>query len=315
MQKQIDAAYEKIKQYIVKTPLLYSEPLSRLLHAKVYLKCENLQITGSFKLRGALNKLLPLTTEQRERGVICASTGNHGAAVAYVCELLKIPATIFVPETASETKLQNIAQFGAKITTVTGDCSVAEIQGRQAAIEQNRTFISPYNDIDIIAGQGTIAREISDEIDNVDAIFVAAGGGGLISGISQYYVGQKERPKIIGCLPQNAPVFSASIAAGHAVSMPSLTTLSDATAGDIENDAITFDLCREAVDDYLHIDEDDIIRAMRFLLTQQRLVVEGAGALGVASVMSSPEKWRDKKIVLVLSGGNVNASVLQRILG
>ncbi|MDQ2994518.1 MAG: pyridoxal-phosphate dependent enzyme, partial [Pseudomonadota bacterium] len=233
---------------------------------------------------------------------------------AYVCELLGIAATIFVPETAQETKLQNIARFGAKIITVSGDCGVAEIQGRQAAVNQNLAFISPYNDIDIIAGQGTIAREISDELDTIDAIFVAVGGGGLISGISQYYFGKTERPKIIGCLPQNAPVFSASIAAGHAVSVPSLPTLSDATAGDIENDSITFDLCREAVDDYVHLIEDNIAEAMRFLLTQQRLVVEGAGALGVAAVMNSPSRWADQTIVLVISGGNVNESVLQRIL-
>lgn len=314
MQSQIDEAYEKIQAHIIKTPLLYSEPLSQLLQAKVYLKCENLQITGSFKLRGALNKVLSLTKEQRERGIICASTGNHGAAVAYACQLLKIPATIFVPQDASEAKLENIARYKAKIQTVMGDCGVAEEHGRRAASEQNLVYISPYNDEQIIAGQGTIAREICDDLDNVDAILVATGGGGLIAGISQYFVKRLNRPQIIGCLPKNAPVFWDSIAGNHAAVELNQPTLSDATAGGMETDSLTLDLCRESVDDYIQVSEDSIMQAMQFILTQHHMVVEGAGALPLAAAMKQPSLWRDKTIILVLSGGNVNKSILQSIL-
>jgi len=314
MKSQIDEAYAKIQSSIIKTPLLFSEPLSRLLQAKVYLKCENLQITGSFKLRGALNKVLSLTTEQRQKGVISASTGNHGAAVAYVCQLLQIPSTIFVPQDASQAKLKNIAQYGAQIQTVNGDGGLAEEQGRKTASEKGLVFISPYNDMQIITGQGTIAREICDDLKNIDEILIAVGGGGLIAGISQYFVGEANRPRITGCLPKNAPVFSESIAAGKAVSSPTQMTLSDATAGDIETDSITLALCKDSVDNYIHISEESIMQAMQFLLTEHHIVAEGAAALPVAAVMEKPSDWRNKTIVLVLSGGNVSQSILQKMI-
>ena len=310
----IQKAAKRIRPYILETPLLYSPFLSKATSAKVYLKLESEQVTGSFKIRGAFNKLLSLTSNEKRHGIITASTGNHGAAVAYGMQKLNIKGTIYLPNNASAPKVEAIKYYGPDIEFY-GDESVdTEIRAREVAEKKNKVFISPYNDPEIIAGQGTVGLEIANSLPNIDAVFVPVGGGGLIAGIASYMKQGNHHVRIFGCEPAASAVMAASIRAGKVLQMKTYPTLSNATAGGMESDAITFGVCKRLVDGYYTLTENEIGKAVFIAITKLHKVFEGAGALPVAALFKNRKKFQNKTVVLVVSGSNLATGDLKRIV-
>ncbi|HWQ36310.1 MAG TPA: threonine/serine dehydratase [Blastocatellia bacterium] len=305
----------RIRPYLRETPLDYSLPLSQQTQAEVFLKLENLQYTGSFKTRGAMNKLLALTPEQQRRGIVTASTGNHGAAVAFGLRALSLPGVVFVPENASATKVEAIRRYGAEVRHYSTSPLETELYARRYAAENNLVYISPYNDPDVIAGQGTIGVELLRQCPAVDAVFIAVGGGGLAAGVAGYLKSALRRDlTIIGCLPENSPEMAVSVKAGHFVEMEPQPTLSDATAGGFEPGAITFDLCRALIDDYVLVSEAEIAATMREFIEAHHLLIEGSAGVALAGFLKLQERFRQKSVVIIICGANISLTTLKTIL-
>lgn len=315
IQNEVLIAENRIRSYIRETALDFSLPLSKITNTNVYLKCENLQYTGAFKIRGAFNKLLSLSPSEKQKGVVTASSGNHGAAVAFGLNKLNIPGIVFVPENASSTKVDNIRNYEVQLEFYATDCMQTEIYALEYAKQHNMIYVSPYNDLQVIAGQGTIALEITRRMNDVDFILVPIGGGGLISGIAGYIKSVSPKTKVIGCLPENSPVMAESIKAGKIIDMGTLPTLSDATAGGIEPDAITFDFCKAFVDDYILVSEHEIKEAIITLIKTQHLLIEGAAGVALASLLKNSKQFQGKNVVVVLSGSNISLDALKTVLG
>lgn len=312
--KQVLDAEKRIRPHIRKTDLEYSSYLSRRVSGRVYLKLECLQHTGSFKYRGALNKFLSLSVEDRQRPVITASSGNHGTALAAVLQRFGGRGVVYLPENASPAKINNLRQYGVGLEFFGTDCVMCETLAKKTAEENRQTFISPYNDPQIIGGQGTIALELLDQIDTIDTILVPVGGGGLISGIAGYMKTADKNIHIIGCQPENSAVMYESIKAGKIVDMVSKETIADGTAGGIEAGSITFDICREAVDDYILASEREIRSAIRYIVKQHQMLIEGAAALPVACILKHKERFKGKHVVLIISGKKITVELLKEIL-
>ena len=307
-------AEKRTKKYIRETPLEYSPFLSRICNCNVYMKLESEQLTGSFKIRGAMNKLLSLSEVQRQKGVVTASTGNHALAVAYGLQKLNIQGDIYLPENAAKSKIEALKYYNAPVKFYGTDCVEAEIHARNESEENDLVFVSPYNDPQIIGGQGTIGIEILKQLPITTSIFVPVGGGGLISGIAGYMKSSTPEIKIFGCLPTASPVMAESIKAGKIIEMKIEETLSDATAGGIEPGAITFDLCKKYVDDYFLVTEKEIKKAISLILEKHHKVFEGASASTVAALLKNKEKFEAENVVLVISGSNISVEKLKDIL-
>lgn len=316
LKKAVVDAGRRIRPYVRRTPLDESLALSQMGGDQVFLKLENLQHTGSFKLRGAFNKLLQLTPAELQRGVAAASSGNHGAAVAYALRKLGATGVVFAPTHAAATKLEAIQRLGAAVQLHGEDSVDAEHAARAYAAESKIPYISPYNDWAIVAGQGTVGLEIMRDLPDVDAIYVTVGGGGLIGGIAGYVKGRRTaKPvRIIGCLPVNSPVMAESVRAGQVVEMESLPTLSDGSAGGIETDAITFALCRALVDDWILVEESEIAAAVRLIAETHHQLIEGAAGVAVAAYLKDVQRGRGRKVAIVLCGANIDLRVLKSIL-
>jgi len=314
IREEVIKAEDRIRNFIRETPINYSPYLSREGSCEVFLKLENLQITGAFKLRGAANKLLSLSEDEKRSGVVTASSGNHGCATAYMMRKIGIDGEIFLPENVSRTKLEALRLYGAKIKFHGDDCVKTETFARESARKSGRIFIPPYNDLMIVSGQGTIGFELEKELENIDVVLAAVGGGGLISGIGGYLKSQKRDVRIIGCQPENSAVMYESIKAGKVVDIESKTTLSDGTAGGIEEGSITFDLCKEFVDDFILVTEDEIRDAILVILEREHLLIEGAAALTVASFLKFRDRWNGMRVVLIISGGNIGIDRLKSII-
>lgn len=312
--EEVLQAEQRIRSHVRETPLDYSLALSQQYHAEVWLKLENLQHTGSFKVRGAMNKLLSLTPEEQARGVVTASTGNHGAATAFGLRALKLTGTIFVPENAAPTKVAAIKRYGAHIETHGIDCLETELHAQQYAREHDLTYISPYNDPQVIGGQGTIGVELQRQAKNIDAVFVSVGGGGLISGIAGYLKQTLPNVKVIGCLPENSPEMALAVQAGHHVQMEPKTTLSDGTAGGFEPGAITFELCQQFVDEYVLVSEAEIAAAIRLTLETHHQLVEGSAAVAIAGFQKLHSHFKGQNVVIILCGANISLGTLKQIL-
>jgi threonine dehydratase len=311
---EVISAEKVIRPYVRETYLEYSPFYSRMTGANVYFKLENLQYTGSFKLRGAMNKLLSLTDEEKGRGVVTASTGNHGAAFAYGLSKVEGSGVVFVPENASRTKVEAIERLGAEVRHVGNDCSETEAYARQYAKKNKMTHMPPYNDVKAIGGQGTIAFELAKQLDQIDAVFVALGGGGMISGIGGFLKPQSPGVQIIGCSPQNSQVMIQSVKAGRILDLPSLPTLSDGTAGGIEPGSITLDLCREFVDAYITVTEEEIKDSLREFIQTQHMLIEGSAAVAVAAFKKQADRFSGLNVVVVLCGGNISLETLKTVL-
>jgi len=315
IQAEIQKAYQRIKPHIRQTFLEKSAYYSQKGEADVFLKMENLQATGSFKVRGAMNKILSLSRSELNRGVITASTGNHGAAVAFSLNKLGAKGTVFVSESASPSKVQAIRRFGAEVRHYGDDPIEAETYARQYALENQLTYISPYNDPQIIGGQGTIGIELLNQLEQIDAVFVSVGGGGLISGIAESLKSVNPKVEIIGCSPENSQVMIQSVKMGKLVGdLPSLPTLSDGTAGGIEDDAITFELCQKLVDEYVTVTEDEIRQNLLEFMDTHHSLIEGAAAVAITSYLKLHERFVGKNVVIILCGANIGVKTLKEIL-
>ncbi|MCL0039734.1 threonine/serine dehydratase [Nitrospinaceae bacterium] len=311
--QEVLKAENRIRKFIRKTPIEFSPYLSKLCNCNVYLKLESEQLTGSFKIRGAFNKLLSCKNELNN-GFITASTGNHGKAVAYVSKMLNIKGTVYVPTKVSQTKLEAIKIYGINIKKYDGTSGKTEIHARRVAEKQKIQFISPYNDIDIAAGQGTVGYEVWGQLQNIDAIFVCIGGGGLISGVAGYLKHKNKNLKIFGCEPRNSCAMSASIKVGNVIEVEHKPTLSDGSAGGIEPGSITFDFCKKYVDEYIQVSEKEIKNAMFFMIEKHHKIIEGAAAVPIASLIKKKNLHRNKNIVVVLSGSGVGIDVIREVV-
>lgn len=309
------SARARIAPFVRETPLEHSPSLSASTGADVYLKLENYQITGSFKARGALAKLTTLTEPERARGVVTASSGNHGAAVAYGARRLAMQCVVYVPENASSAKVANIRRWGAEVRFHGDDSGLAEVHARRIAEETGVPFISPYNDAAVVSGQATIALEILEQMPAPpDAVIASVGGGGLIGGLAGVLRAAHPRLEILGASPRASCVMIESVKMGRILDLPSEPTLSDGTAGAVEHESLTFPLCRDLVTDYCLVEEDAIRDAMRVIIGQHQMLVEGAAAVPLAAMAHWRERLRGKKVVLVLCGANVSAETLARVL-
>jgi threonine dehydratase len=306
-------AAARISGHVRRTPVEYSHYLSAASGAHVRLKLENYQLTGSFKLRGALNCLLTISEEQRSRGIVAASSGNHGMAVACGAARAGCTATVFVPESAAPSKLAVIREYGAEVRVHGQDCVESELAARSFADDRDAFYLSPYNDARVVAGQGTIGLELADQVGNVEAIFVALGGGGLISGTGGYLKAVGDT-RVVACSPRNSPVMHRSLEAGRILDLPSLPTLSDGSAGGVEPGSITFDFCRRIVDESVLVEETQIRDAMRGILAHHHMLIEGAAGVAVAGFLASGRGWEGREIVIVLCGANVDPDVLRTVL-
>lgn len=310
----IALAANRIKDHIRETPLEFSPWFSEKTGAKVWMKLENLQLTGSFKLRGAFNKLLAMTDRERASGGVAASSGNHGAAVAYAMGILGVTGVIFVPEQTSSAKVDAIRRFGGEVQFFGTDGLDTEIHARQYAADHGMTYLSPYNDAAVIAGQGSCGVEIARQLPGIDAIYIAVGGGGLISGVGTFLRTINRKTGIVSCQPEASAVMTESVRAGRILELPSAPTLSDGTAGGIEADTITFDICRDIITDYVTVAELDIASAMRAFIDAHHLLIEGAAGVALAGLLGHHGKYAGKNIVVLICGGNISRDRLRQII-
>jgi len=311
---EVVEATERIKGFVRVTPCEFSPELSELTGARVYLKLENLQYTGSFKLRGALNKLLSLTDEQRSMGVVTASTGNHGAAFAYACKRLGVEGTIFVPRGSEKFKLEKIKRLGGKFEFHGKDPVESERHAREYASAKGMTYLSPYNDPLVVAGQGTVAHELTSQLDRVDALFVALGGGGLAGGMGGYMKHLSPDTRLIGCSPENSPVMIRSIEAGRILDIPVKPTLSDGTAGGVEEESVTFEICKRYIDRFVTVTEREIAESIVLFLRLHRMAIEGAAAVPLAAFLKTKGSYVDRNVVIVICGGNISYELLKKLV-
>ncbi len=310
----VNAAAPRVAALLAPTPLQHSPLLSERAGVPVHLKCEHVQPTGSFKVRGAANALTLLRQAGHER-VVAASTGNHGMAVAHVGGLLGVAVEIHLPEGTEPVKLRGLEALGAAVVRVPGDATAAEAHGRRAAATAGLPYLSPYNDLAVIAGQGTMGLEIAAQLPEVAAVYAAAGGGGMLSGLGAV-LGRRRAPRVevVGCWPEAAPTLLRCIEAGEQVEVPEGPTLSDGTAGGLEPGAITPPLASRVMGRGLEVSEEAIAAAMRTLLASDRWLVEGAAGVALAAALADRAPRRGP-IVVVLCGRNVGADVAARVLG
>jgi threonine dehydratase len=311
--RQVTEAAERIRPVVTETPVEQIAGLIPNTDTEVYFKLENLQQTGSFKLRGASNKILSLAHDQAANGVIAASNGNHGLGVAAAARRAGIAAEVYVSMHVPPSKAQRIEDLGARIHRVGSDPLEAELAARAAAALEDRAFISPYNDVQVMAGQGTIAVELLRQLSQFDAVFVAVGGGGLIGGIGAYVKQASPRTEVVGCWPANSPVLYESIKAGRILDVPEQPTLSESTAGGLEPGSVTLEICSRAIDRSVLVSEDEILDAMRKVRALKGWIIEGAAAVAVAAFLKNAQNYLGKRVVVVICGGNTSEKVLSRM--
>ncbi len=307
-------AAARIQGRVRETPLLHSMYFSERTGANVHFKLENLQYTGSFKVRGAFNRLLTLDAETLSAGAVAASSGNHGAAVAWALRELGAPGIVFVPVGASPVKADAIRAAGGDIRFFGEDGLDTELHARAFAAENGMIYVSPYNDVEVIAGQGSCGVEIARQLPDIDALFVAVGGGGLAAGVGAVLKCAGRDVRVIGCQPANSPVMAASIEAGRIVDLASQPTLSDGTAGGIEPEAMTFALCRDIVDEFVRVDEDGIADAMRAYMDAEHQLIEGAAGVALAGLLARADDLTGQNVLVLVCGANISRETLARIL-
>lgn len=309
--KKIEETREKIKDVINKTPILYSPTFSKLSNCSVYMKCENLQVTGAYKIRGALNKIRSLSDDEKSKGVVCSSAGNHAQGVAYAAELLGVKSTIVMPRTTPYLKIQSTKDFGGEVVLY-GNCyDDAFLKAKSIEENNNSVFIHPFNDINVIYGQGTIALEILEEMQDVDVILCPIGGGGLISGISLAAKEINSKIKIIGVQAEGANAMEQSFKNGSLVSLNSVNTIADGIAVKCPGD-LTYRIIQEYVDDIITVSDKEIAEAFLILCEKHKLLAEASGAASLAALRKL--NMKDKKIVPIISGGNIDMITISSLI-
>ncbi|WP_345947261.1 threonine ammonia-lyase [Natroniella acetigena] len=309
----IKEAAQRLTGVIHKTELDYSTTFSKISNNDVYLKLENLQRTGSFKIRGAYNKIANLSQEEKGYGVIASSAGNHAQGVALAATEYGIKSTIVMPEGTSIAKVAATKNYGSKVVLAGNVYDESYLKAKELCQETGATFLHPFNDRDIIAGQGTIGLEVIEQLADLDLILVPIGGGGLISGIALAIKELKPEVEIVGVEAENAASMKDSLGQGRIVALDSAVTIADGIAVK-EPGSLTYKICQEYIDRIITVSEEEITEAILMLLERAKLVVEGSGAVTVAAVLSQKLNINNKKVVAVISGGNIDFNIIARII-
>jgi threonine dehydratase len=311
--EQVQSARRRIQEHVLVSPCTRSDRLSRMSRANAWLKLENLQITGAYKERGALNKLLALSDAERARGIIAASAGNHAQAVAYHAGRLGIQATIVMPEATPILKVANTRGHGARVVLEGANYEEAYQAARRLEKEDGAVFVHPFDDAAVIAGQGTIGLELLEQLPQLDAVVVPIGGGGLISGIAVAVKALAPKVQVIGVETELLPSMLASVEEGRPVTIEPASTLAEGIAVKRPGD-LTFAHVRKLVDGIVTVSEEEIAGAILYLLEKEKTVVEGAGAVPVAALLSQKVRLEGKTVALVVSGGNIDVNVVARVI-
>ena len=300
-----------LKDVIRKTDVIYATNL--VSDNKIYLKTENLQLTGSFKIRGSYYKISKLTEEEKKKGIVASSAGNHAQGVALAAQENNIPCIICMPDSAPLSKVEATKNYGAEVVLAEGAYDEAYECARQLCDEKDMTFIHPFDDEDVISGQGTIGLEILEQLDDVDAIVVPVGGGGLISGVAFAAKSLKPSIKIYGVQAQNAASMWKSFYDNKLSSIPKASTFADGIA--VKTPGVkTFEIVQQYVDEIITVSEDEIAAAILMLMEKQKLVAEGAGAVSVAAAIFNKIPLKGKNIVCIVSGGNIDINIIDRVM-
>lgn len=312
------AARDNVSNVVLKTPLLKSNWLSKKTSCNVYCKMESEQITRSFKLRGAANKLKLIadkSTSSTSQKLVTASSGNHGLACAYMSSMLKLDMTVFTYTNVAKAKEEEIAQFpNVELIKFGSECQEAETEARRQADAQGLIYVSPYNDNDVVCGQGTIGLELLEQLPELDAVFIPVGGGGLIAGIAAFIKAVKPTVKIVGCQPANDSSMYECVKHGSILTdNPILDTFSSGTAGRVELGSVTFDICKQYVDEWVLLEEEEIELAVFEMLDKEKKVVEGAAGLAVAAIQKVQADYQNKNVALIICGGNIGVSDIKRL--
>ncbi len=313
--KDIQNAQLAIKPYAKHTPLQKSQSLSELTGASVFLKLENQQVTNSFKVRGAINRLLQLTPEQKKQGVITASAGNHGQAVAFGAQKMVFSAKIVVPINTPKVKVDGIKRWGAELLLFGETFPEAEKKAKELSKVEGRVFVSPYNDPYVVAGQGTVGLEILEDLPSMDVVLVPVGGGGLIAGIATAIKNQNPNVQVIGVQSEVTPMMYESLNMGIIVPphRHGSNTIAEGIAGGIEEGSITFAITQKNVDKIELVKEESISKAVYLLCTREQQKVEGSGAAGIALLLEKPDAFKGLTVAVVISGGNIDDARLDSI--
>lgn len=314
-QLNINAAAEILKSVVLKTPLQFHRKLSERFRAEIYLKREDLQVVRSYKLRGAYNLIQSLNDEQRKRGVVCASAGNHAQGVAFSCRQLDIKGVIYMPAITPKQKINQVKMFGGEnieIILIGDTFDECQEHALKFTEQNNMVFIPPFDHIKVIEGQGTVAKEILDEVSDIDYIFVPIGGGGLCAGVSHYFKSNSPGTKIVGVEPQGAPSMKEALKAGKPVVLEKIQRFVDGASVKKVGD-ITFELCKDQLTDMLLVPEGKVSSTILQLYNEDAIVAEPAGALSIAALDQYADKLKGKKVVCVLSGGNNDIDRMQEI--
>jgi len=312
--QKIKDAQKRIAGVVVNTPFSHAPYLSEIAGCNVYLKKENLQITGAFKLRGAYNKIATLTPQQRECGVVAASAGNHAQGVAYSAAAFDTKAVIIMPESTPLTKIDGVKHFGAEVILAGTNYDEAYAYAKEYGEKNHLTFVHPFEDEEVMAGQGTVALEILDKCNELDAVLIPVGGGGLIAGMASAIKAINPDIKVIGVSAKGAPAFKNSYDLKRAIDSTSVRTIADGIAVR-DTSSITLEHALECVDEIISVDDEEIASAILFLLEKQKLVVEGAGSVGVAALLHHKLDYlKEKNVAVVLSGGNMDVTLLSVII-
>lgn len=310
--RDIEQARTRIAGSAHRTPLEYARQLSREHGRNVMLKLESFQVTGSFKLRGAMSKLALLTADQRASGVLTVSAGNHGLAVAHCAEALGINATIVVPESASRAKVEAIRRYPVTLVERGASYDEAERAARAMQRESGATFVSPYNDEDVIAGQGTIALEILEDAPDVEAIIVPVGGGGLIAGVAIAAKAVKPNIKVYGVEPEASPTMSEALRAGHLIEIEEQETIADGLAGNIEPGSITFPIVQRLVDGIILVGEEATFNAIARIAREDHLMIEGSAAVSIAAL--ADPRIEGRRVAAIITGRNITFDLFERVV-
>lgn len=307
----VKKARENIKNIVMKTPLIFSEVFSKQCNNKVYMKCENLQLTGAYKIRGALNKISTLTDEEKAKGVVCSSAGNHAQGIAYASSLFGVKSKIVMPKTTPLIKVQSTKNFGGNVVLYGSVYDDAYNEAKRIEEEEHSIFIHPFNDLDVIFGQGTIALEILEQLSDIDIILCPIGGGGLISGISLVCKALKPSIKIIGVQAAGANAMERSFKEGSLVNLSAVNTIADGIAVKRPGD-LTYELIKNNVDDIITVEDSDIVESFILLLEKHKLLAEASGVVSLAALKKLNVK--DKNIVSIISGGNIDMVTISSLI-
>ena len=312
---EIIIAEKRINNHILKTPLYPSNYLSQLSGGKVYLKLENEQYTGSFKARGAANKILASSAEERKTGFITASTGNHAQGFARALSIAGAKGTIFLPENASSAKVEALKSYPVALEFFGHNSLETELHAKSVAEERELIWVSPYNDPLIIAGQGTMGLEMNQQAaESIDYVLGCIGGGGMMAGVATAIKHVSPMTQVIGCLPEKSPEMYLSVKAGKVVFIDFEETLSDGSAGGLEDGSITFPICQQYIDDYTLVSEKAIEDCIRLIAQKHHKIIEGAAAVAVASFLKEIEQYRGKTVIIIICGANISMKKLKDIL-